>query len=127
MGILEAKWPYVQTMINDCVLNNRTKEKLYKIITRAIPVVRKFSGSSTISSACAFCCLVEDEMHCFVRCHRLTPLWRWLFRTISNVCPWVLNITDVEKLFGYSIHCLHNDSNVQIWKVLHAETIRVIW
>jgi hypothetical protein len=92
-----------------------------------MPVGRKFSSSSTISSTCAFCGLLENEMHCFVRCDRLTPVWRWLFCTISNVCPWVLNITDEEKLFGYSIHCLHNDLNVQIWKVLHAETIRVIW
>jgi hypothetical protein len=66
-------------------------------------------------------------MRCFVECDRFTPLWHWLSITMSNVCPWVLNIKDVKKLFGFSIHCLHNDSNVQIWKVLHAETIRVIW
>jgi hypothetical protein len=34
---------------------------------------------------------------------------------------------DVEKLFGYTTKVQHDDLNEQIWKGMHAETIRVIW
>jgi hypothetical protein len=122
-----ASWPIRVAYINDPVLSDRTKEKLYKIITRASLVGRKFANSSSISSACAFCNIMKDELHCFILCARLAPLWRWLFNIVSHVYPWVLNIMDVENMFGYTTKVQHDDLNEQIWKVLHAETIRVIW
>jgi hypothetical protein len=72
---IEHKWIPMIHYVNDPILNNKTKEKLYKILTRAMPVGRKFDRpGSSISSKCAFCNEYEDEMHCFVRCDRLRAL-----------------------------------------------------
>lgn len=58
---LASSWHAHIAYINDKILNDRTKEKLFKVITRAIPVGRKFANSATISSACIFCNALEDE------------------------------------------------------------------
>jgi hypothetical protein len=123
---LAASWPLRIAYINDDILGNHTKEKFYKILTRAVPVGRKFTTSSSISSACAFCNLFEDELHCFVLCRRLAPLWCWLSNMVSHACPWVLHLSDVEKLLGYTCHVHCNVFEAQIWRVFHAETIRAI-
>jgi hypothetical protein len=127
---IEHKWMSMIHYVNDPILNNKSKEKLYKILTRAMPVGRKFDRpGSSISSKCAFCNEYEDEMHCFVRCDRLRALWNWTIGLISHVCPWLSNISDVELLFGFidSVQNQNNNPYLRIWKVLHAETIRIIW
>jgi hypothetical protein len=58
---------------HDPIFDNKTKENLYKIHTRAFPVARKFSNQG--DTKCAFCGIFEDDMHCFVHCNRLLPLW----------------------------------------------------
>jgi hypothetical protein len=73
---IEHKWMHMMHYVNDPILNNKRKEKLYKILTRAMPVGQKFDRpGSSISSTCAFCNDYKDEMHCFVKCGRLRALW----------------------------------------------------
>jgi hypothetical protein len=87
--------------VHDPILNNKTKEKLYKLHTRAFPEARKFNN--TVDTHCAFCGIVEDEMHCFVQCNRLFPLWAWVKQVLSHGCPWLALFTEIVILFGYPL------------------------
>jgi hypothetical protein len=62
-----ARWTELIKYMHDGVLNNKTKEKLYKIYMRALPVSGKFTSSES-SKDCSLCGFIEDEMHCIVAC-----------------------------------------------------------
>jgi hypothetical protein len=65
-------------------------------------------------------------MHCFVNCAQSQSLWLWLLKLLSPGIQWVSTLSDAELLFGFTER--HNtDKHVIIWKLFHAETIRVIW
>jgi hypothetical protein len=113
--------------LNDRLLENKIREKLYKIYTRAMPVGRKFTQSSTISSKCAFYNEMEDELHCFVMCGRVKPLWDWLWHLLKYACPWIHKPTETECLFGFRFDASKLGKYLQVWKILHAETIRSVW
>jgi hypothetical protein len=71
----------------------------------------------------AFCGTFEDEMHCFMKCQRLGPLWAWISNILHASCPWIKDLTEAELLFGYSeLHA--TDKHLQIWQPFHAELIR---
>jgi hypothetical protein len=107
------------------LLENKTKEKLYKIYTRAIPVGRKMKGPNA-STSCPFCLMFEDEMHCFVQCRRVVLIWKHIKSLLALTCHWTSNLNDKEQLFGY-VYSQRSNPFLQVWKVMHAETIRVIW
>jgi hypothetical protein len=111
--------------VHDPILNNKTKEKMYKIHTRAIPVARKSNNQS--KQGCAFCGILEDELHCFVKCNRVLILWEWIKRALLHACPWLSSFTDIDLLFGYPLQTSCPKNSLQIWRVFHAETIRIIW
>jgi hypothetical protein len=91
-------WNHMVAYFNDPMLNNKTKEKIYKIYTRAFPL-----GCRMGTSSCAFCGTFEDEMHCFnVKCQRLGPLWAWISNILHASCLWIKDLTEAELLFGYS-------------------------
>jgi hypothetical protein len=69
------------------LLENKTKEKLYKIYTRALPVGRKMSGPNG-STSCPFCSIYEDEMHSFIICKRLESLWKYVKTMLISTCRW---------------------------------------
>lgn len=123
-------WKPMIAYVNDPILNNKTKEKVYKIVTRAIPVGRKFDNpKSNVSPNCAFCNEYEDELHCFIGCSHAQRLWSWVAHLLSHVCPWIANISDNELLFGFisPYKVRQKQDLLRVWKVVHAETIRVIW
>ena len=76
---------------------------------------------------CVFCGILEDEMHCFVRCGRLAALWAWIKIVLCHGCPWLSSFTEIDLLFGYPLQTCCPKSALQIWRVFHAETIRIIW
>jgi hypothetical protein len=94
-------WKNMIAYHNDRILNNKTKEKLYKIYTRAFPLFCRMKVSGTISG-CPFCGGYENEMHCFVQYSRLMFLWRWVADILARPCPWIPRLTEAEFLFGYS-------------------------
>lgn len=118
-------WPGMIRYIHDPILQNRTKEKIYKIYTRALPVGRKMHGNDSVDTCC-FCLDLEDELHCFVQCTRLQPLWDWLIGSLVSVYPWIPSISPAERLLGY-IPGHHLYDNILILKIFHAEFIRLIW
>lgn len=124
---IRNSWSNMISYLNDPLLENKTREKLYKIYTRSMPVGRKFTQSSTISSKCAICNELEDELHCFVMCGRVKSLWDWLWHLLKYACPWIHKLTTTECLFGFRFDISRLGKYLQVWKVLHAETIRLIW
>jgi hypothetical protein len=70
-------WHDMILYLNDSILLNELKEKLYKIYTRALPVGRKMHNDDS-TTLCCFCNDLEDELHCFVFCARLRSLWDWV-------------------------------------------------
>jgi hypothetical protein len=107
------------------LLENKTKEKLYKIHTRALPVGRKMSGPNAATS-CPFCSIYEDEMHCFIICKRLESLWKYVKTMLIPTCRWISALSDKEQLFGY-VHSQRSNPLFHVWKIVHAETIRLTW
>jgi hypothetical protein len=110
--------------LHDSIFVNKIKEKLYKIYTRALPVGKKLQGPN-VSQACCFCGLLEDELHCFVHCIRLRPLWLWLIACFGAF-GWIEHISDAERLLGY-VHSHRFAASMAVWKLAHAEFIRIIW
>jgi hypothetical protein len=41
-------------------------------------------------------------------------------------CRWISALSDKEKLFGY-VHSQRSNPLLHVWKIVHAETIRLIW
>lgn len=127
---LVSSWKSMIAYVNDPILNNKTKEKLFKIVTRAITVGRKFDNpKSGISPNCTICDEYEDELHCFVNCSHVKSLWIWVADILSHVCPWISNISNIELLFGFIApqRVQYALRFLRVWKVVHAETIRTIW
>jgi hypothetical protein len=85
---------YMMKYVHDPILNNKTKEKPYKIHTRAFPVARKFKNNN--ETGCAFCGTLEDELHCFVKCIRVLPVWEWIKRVLLRACPWLSLFTEID-------------------------------
>jgi hypothetical protein len=59
--------------LHDPILENKTKEVLFKIYSQVLPVgtnVEKFGYATT----CSFCQQTEDEIHLFVTCPRISDL-----------------------------------------------------
>jgi hypothetical protein len=119
-------WPAHFKYLNDPLLHNRTKELLYKIYTRACMTglrVEKFGHPNS----CTYCDAPEDELHLFIECGHIQPIWSWLQEKFSmlyanhNIQTWDLT----ALLFGYNIHISTHE--IAPWKLLHAETLRAIW
>jgi hypothetical protein len=70
---ISTRWEAFLRYLHDPIFLNKTKEKLYKIYTRALPVSKKLHGPN-VSQLCCFCGILDDELHCFVYCIRLRPL-----------------------------------------------------
>jgi hypothetical protein len=121
---IDAAWQSMMKYVHDPILNNKTKEKLYKIHTRAFPVARKFKNNN--ETGCAFCGTLEDELHCFVKCIRVLPIWEWIKRVLLRACPWLSLFTEIDLLFGYPLQATRPTKSLQIWRVFHAEAIRII-
>jgi hypothetical protein len=69
---------------------------------------------------------LENELHCFVYCARLQSLWDWVLTCMAPLYPWIHTLSSTDRLFGFA-HSHHLDSNIQVWKLFHAEFIRLIW
>jgi hypothetical protein len=50
----------------------------------------------------------------------------WIVDVLNSSCPWIKELTEAELLLGYS-ESHANDKHLKIWKLFHAELIRVIW
>jgi hypothetical protein len=125
---LAHMWVKMIAYLHDFMLNNRTKEKLYKIYTRSLPAGSRMKGANAITN-CPHCGNYENEMHCFVQCAKVQPLWQYVKQLLNNFLPWVTGVTglsDAQLLFGY-VENHASDKYIRIWKVFHAESIRVIW
>jgi hypothetical protein len=118
-------WPDMIRYLNDSILLNKTKEKLYKIYTRALPVGRKIHNDDS-TTLCCFCNNLEDELHCFVYCIGLQSLWEWVLTCMAPLYPWIRTLSSTRRLFGFA-NSHYLDSNIQVWKLFHAEFIRLIW
>jgi hypothetical protein len=112
--------------LHDPILENKTKEVLYKIYSQVLPVgtnVENFGYATT----CSLRQQIEDEIHPFVTCPRISDLWVWLHNSVLCHCPTLINNrrSPWEKLTGFNKTM--SSSTLQVWKVIHAETIRSIW
>lgn len=124
---ISLHWKSIIKYLHDPCLSNKSREKLYKIYTRALPVARKFASSSS-NPMCCFCNIDEDEMHCIVSCNHASNLWTWIRGTLSPHISWVSSLSDMELLFGFPLeHNIRDTDELHIWKIFHAETVRVIW
>jgi hypothetical protein len=120
---ISTRWESMLRYLHDPIFVNKTKEKLYKIYTRALPAGKKLQGPN-VSQGCCFCGILEDELHCFVHCIRLRPLWSWLIACFDSF-GWNKHISDAERLLGY-VHSHSSSASMVIWKLAHAEFIRII-
>jgi hypothetical protein len=71
---IQIDWTSLFKYMRDPILDNRTKELLFKIYTRACTVgvrVDRFGHSIM----CQHCGMVEDEIHAFVHCDFVQPIW----------------------------------------------------
>jgi hypothetical protein len=72
--------------LHDSILENKTKEVLFKIFSQVLPVgtnVEKFGYATT----CSFCQQIEDEIHLFVTCPRMI----WLLNSVLCHYPTLIN------------------------------------
>jgi hypothetical protein len=106
---------------HDIILNNKTREKLYKVYTRALPLGRKFGSN------CCLCDAYEDEMHCMVTCKHANDIWKWLSDVFNPSLPWFAKLYNLEFLFGYPFNLSVGKYELQIWKLFQAEIVRIIW
>jgi hypothetical protein len=112
--------------LHDPILENKTKEVLFKIYSEVLPVgtnVEKFGYATT----CSFCQQIEDEIHLLVICPRISDIWVWLHNPVLRHYPTLINnqLSPWEKLIGFNKKM--PSSTLQVWKVIHAEIIRRIW
>jgi hypothetical protein len=69
--------------------------------------------------------VLEDELHCFVHCIRLRLLWSWLIACFDSF-GWVKHLGNAERLLGY-VHSHSSSASMVVWKLAHADFIRIIW
>jgi hypothetical protein len=71
----------------------------------------------------------EDEMHCLVKCSHSAKLWHWLLTFLRNPLPWTTSLTDMNPFFGMPLNMYGQiqQAHRHIWKLFHAETLRIIW
>jgi hypothetical protein len=123
---ISPSWKSMLKYLHDPILENKTKEVLFKIYSQVLPVgtnVEKFGYATT----CSFCQQIEDEIHLFVTCPRISNIWVWLHNSVLCHYPTLINnqLSPWEKLIGFNKKM--PSSTLQVWKVIHAETIRRIW
>jgi hypothetical protein len=107
--------------LHDPILENKTKEIVFKIYSQVLPVgtnVEKFGYATT----CFFCQQTEDEIHLFITCPRISDLWIWLHNSVLCHYPTLINN---QLLTGFNKKM--PSSTLQVWKAVHAEAIRSIW
>jgi hypothetical protein len=79
-------WPEIFKYVHDPLLTNRTKQFLFKLISRACMVgsrIIKFRNSPD----CIHCSAFEDETHVFISCPFIQPVWSWLWNTLRVIYP----------------------------------------
>jgi hypothetical protein len=123
---ISPSWKNVLKYLHDPILENKTKEVLFKIYSEVLPVgtnVEKFGYATT----CSFCQQIEDEIRLFVICPRISDIWVWLHNSVLCHYPTLINnqLSPWEKLIGFNKKM--PSSTLRVWKVIHAETIRRIW
>jgi hypothetical protein len=62
-----------------------------------------------------------------VTCKHANDIWKRRLDTLSLSLPWTPKLSNLELLFGYSFYLSVCKYELQIWKLFHAETIRMIW
>jgi hypothetical protein len=62
-----------------------------------------------------------------VKCIRVLPLWEWIKRVLLRACPWLSLFTEIDLLFGYPLQATRPKKLLQVWRVFHAEAVRIIW
>jgi hypothetical protein len=72
------EWSAHYRYLKDSILNNHSREFLYKIVTRACMTGTRVQFKFGHSKICPHCHLEEDEFHLFVQCEYIQPAWRWL-------------------------------------------------
>jgi hypothetical protein len=97
--------------IYDPILNNRTKETLYKLYTQVLYV-----GTNRAKYG-------KPDNCCF--CPKVTRLWSWLQTFVLHHYTIVNGLSQWERLIG--LNAKMSSKTLQVWKLLHAKTIRVIW
>src|SRR3569833_1408687 len=120
---IDGQWKAMFKYLHDPIINNRCKEVLYKIYTHVLPVgtnIEKFGKPNN----CCFCDEEEDEFHLFIHCQRIEGIWIWLQNLVLHHYD-NLSLTAWEILIGYTTRV--PSSNIQVWKLFHAETLRSIW
>jgi hypothetical protein len=82
----QIDWPSLFKYVHDPIIHNRTKELLYKIYTRACMVeVRVDQFGHSIM--CQQCGMIEDEIHAFIDCDFVQPVWSWFKSITQNIYP----------------------------------------
>jgi hypothetical protein len=87
---ISSSWKSMLKYLHDPILENKTKEILFKIYSQVLPVgtnVEKFGYATT----CFFCQQTEDEIHLFVTCPRISDLWIWLHNSVLCHYPTLIN------------------------------------
>jgi hypothetical protein len=96
-------WPAIFKYVHDPLLTNRTKQFLYKLISRACMV-----GSKKIkykkSPDCIHCGAFEDEAHAFISCPFIQTVRLWLSNTLRIIYPSIpfSSFPLSSQLFGYN-------------------------
>jgi hypothetical protein len=78
---ISSSWKSMLKYLHDPILENKTKDVLFKIYSQVLPVgtnVEKFGYATT----CSFCQQTQDEIHLFVTCPRIFGLWVWLHSSV---------------------------------------------
>jgi hypothetical protein len=78
------------------------------------------------SKLCVHCNQIEDEVHAFIACIHIQPVWLW-FNTLIQKVYLEVNFQSMDtptRLVGF--HEMIIKPKIRPWKLLHSETLRAI-